>query len=708
MRTASVSALLALGLAVQQAAATGWTDAHTYHNPYNTNNQCVGEQSKGLGFNDRSNGDLGNYGDLNWQNLKCTDGLQKRTSGPHEEGSHGEAPEGFAGGRCASGTVSKDVDTSPRFSCGSEQKGMSIDHIHVSTSEQTDIELHYGYDNGDVCKQTETCSPAGKIIKNKQCGDAKSVTVKLPDTDKKDKCEVGIHSVGFNCGPASSKPPVPSSTSPPVESTSVVSTPVSSISQETTPQETKPYPYPTANTTTPAGPTTAASTTPESPSISSTFTFTGEVPLPSSTTVESPTTPAYTNTSVASTTPVETIPTTTSIASTTPAEIIPTTTAPGTTVPVVTTEVYEYRHERKHNLLRDYIHDLHNHHYKYLDSVHVLRRSSGFHARNLDRHSRDLDYTRQPSDYPDHEHYCVYTTITTCPVTSTITSGDTTLTVQECVSAWAANNNDVQGALSYLAGICAPHVTQNPGIITNVPKTITLVPTPASPAQTSTSGTLAPPSASSAPITSIAGPPGNSPISESFESAPANPPVGSTIPASSALVTPIAGSLGNVPIGESSVSVPANPPVGSTRLPPAQPVTTLRLSQPVTYPCPVSQLPDGQPQAPASSSCTSLLVTQVVVPQVGFTTAPAAPGVTNPSVGLAAGSPAQVLATTTAGSIGSSPIGATTFGTVVGSASAVGSTIPQGAPIPFTGSASNTKTTGFGILAGLIGMLLLA
>ncbi|KAI4259127.1 MAG: hypothetical protein L6R42_004744 [Xanthoria sp. 1 TBL-2021] len=344
MRTISVPALLALALAVQQTAATGWTDAQTYSNPSNTNNQCIGDQSKGLGFDDHSNGDLGNYGALNWENLKCTDGLQKRTFGPLEEDSHDKAPNGFAGGRCASGVASKDVDTSPKFSCGPEQKGMSIDHIHVSTSEKTEIELHYGYGDGVVCKQTATCSPAGKIIKNNQCGDAKTVTVKLPDTDTKDKCEVGIHSVGFNCGPASSKPPIPSST--PVESQPVESAPLLSTFQET-----KPYPYPTANTTILIG-STAPSTFPESTSIPSTSS--ADLPI-LSTTLEYSTTPVYSNTSVystgpvetiptvisiSSTGPVETIPTITSVSSTSPLETGPTTTAPGTTVPLVTTEVY--------------------------------------------------------------------------------------------------------------------------------------------------------------------------------------------------------------------------------------------------------------------------------------------------------------------------------------------------------------------------------
>ncbi|KAL8779597.1 MAG: hypothetical protein Q9213_006859 [Squamulea squamosa] len=920
MRTVSVSTLLAFSLGVQHAAATGWTDAKVYKNPSNTNNQCIGEQSNGLSFDDRSNGDLGDYGALNWQNLKCTDGLRKRTFS-----SNNKSPKGFAGGKCASGTASKNVDTSPKFSCGSNQKGMSIDHIHVSTSEDTDIELHYGYENGDVCKQTSPCNSAGKIIENFQCGGAKSVTVKLPDTDQKANCEVGIHSIGFNCGPASSKPSVPSSTS--IESTPIVSTS----------QETKPYPYPTANTTTLVG-STAPSSIPESTSVLSTST--AGLPIPSTTfvtpttsvyfstsssssPVESipttnsvPSTPVYDNTSTTATSPVETVPTSSSISSSSPVETIPTTalvpstpiydttstsatgpvetvptsssislsslvetlptissipttspvetfpatTAPGTTVPVVTTEVVistlttcpvtntitsgsSTSLETTSTISTVFITSTstvctycvpppastvesttvpigttavptetsivpletfttHNSPETPSSLVPVSSSSSSSPVppeisttQNSPETSGSLvpvPSSSTPSPLPTTTQAVVtteviHTFLTTCPITSTITSGGTTSfltittvstitstststictqcvppaetivpppavttpipsstgnsptvetsvpntppsspvparpapypsvlpncmktwievtsckditdsscycldagftkTIQDCVSAWAANNYDVQSALSNLAGICAKHVSQNPGIITNVPKTIILVPTPVS----------QPPSgASSAPT-----------------SPPTLPPV--SPPVSSAPITSIPSLPSSPPVGESSVpSTVANSPVGGTIPPPAaNPVTTLSLSQPVPYACPVSQLPDGQPQAPASS-CTSLLVTQVVVPQVGFETAPAAPGVTSPSVDLVAGSPASVIATATSGPVGNnenSPVGATTFGTVVGSVSAIGSTFSQGGTVPFTGSASSIKVSGLGLLAGVIGMLFLA
>ncbi|KAL8933592.1 MAG: hypothetical protein Q9211_005699 [Gyalolechia sp. 1 TL-2023] len=677
MRTVSLSTFLALGLVVQQAAATGWTDADTYNNPYNTNNQCTEKQEKGLGFDDHPNGDLENYGNLNWKNVQCTNGLSKRTFGTYA----GSGSNNFAGGKCASGKASKDVNSSPHISCGSQQRGMSIDTMHISSSEDTDLELHYGYENGQTCKQTASCSKGGSVIKNSQCGGAQSVVVKLPDTDQKSDCEVGIHSVNFNCGPASSKLPVPSST--PAYST---------------PQETKPYPIPTVNSTTQAGPTgpNVPVTVPETTSFSSLYTPTGSVPsIPESTI------------------PVETTPTS-SITGDSP--LSPTIT-PGTTVPVLTTEVIittlttcpvtntvtsgtTTSLETTSTISTIYIASTSTVCTECVpppastpststipeapattslvpvsSSSNKSPESPASSVPVPDASSSTLGPVPTATQAIVTTDVCMKTwiTLTTCKDNSDSNcycqDADFTKTVQECVSAWAASGDDVQGALSYLAGICAPHVSQNPGIITNVPTTIPLVPTPPAPAPTT--GAPALPPASPAPS-------GNAPIGDSSAS----------------------GALGNSPVGATP------PPAAGVALP----VTTLSLSQTVTYACPVSQIADGQPQAPVSSSCTSLLNTQVIVPQVGFTTALPAPGASSPNVRLAAGSPAPVPASPTAGPGTDSPVGATTFGTVVGSASAIGTTIPPGSTnvIPFTAAASSTKVVGFGILASVVGVLLLA
>ncbi|KAF7588481.1 hypothetical protein BBP40_005675 [Aspergillus hancockii] len=51
--------------------------------------------------------------------------------------------------------------------------------------------------------------------------------------------------------------------------------------------------------------------------------------------------------------------------------------------------------------------------------------------------------------------------------------------VISCIQAWGASKEEVQSALSYFTGICAPYVPGNPGIVTGIPSTITLIPTPA-------------------------------------------------------------------------------------------------------------------------------------------------------------------------------------------------------------------------------------
>ena len=74
--------------------AQGWLDYDTFKNPYNTNNKCTEKMSAGLGFDDLPDGDLGNYGDMNWGNAQCGNGLTKRTFG--DSHSQGSKSAGFA------------------------------------------------------------------------------------------------------------------------------------------------------------------------------------------------------------------------------------------------------------------------------------------------------------------------------------------------------------------------------------------------------------------------------------------------------------------------------------------------------------------------------------------------------------------------------------------------------------------------------------
>ena len=79
------------------------------------------------------------------------------------------------------------------------------------------------------------------------------------------------------------------------------------------------------------------------------------------------------------------------------------------------------------------------------------------------------------------------------------------------MSSWSVDSDVIQSALSYLVGICAPHVEANPGIVTNVPSTVTLVPVPVTaPAPSAPAGSVTiagvittPPAPASIPATII-------------------------------------------------------------------------------------------------------------------------------------------------------------------------------------------------------------
>ena len=55
--------LFVAGLAVGQAAATGWRlDAQKYPSPYNTNNECSTDQKSGYNWDNLNPGSFDSYG----------------------------------------------------------------------------------------------------------------------------------------------------------------------------------------------------------------------------------------------------------------------------------------------------------------------------------------------------------------------------------------------------------------------------------------------------------------------------------------------------------------------------------------------------------------------------------------------------------------------------------------------------------------------
>ncbi|KAI4166221.1 MAG: hypothetical protein LQ342_000107 [Letrouitia transgressa] len=665
MHTLCASIALFLGTAIQQAAATGWLDAQVFKAPFSIDNVCDEHQKKGYDFTDLAIGAFSIYGGADFSGFTCANSFDKRdllTSRTFNS-------------KCIKGKATKDYNNSPKISCGKDQKDMSIKHMDVSTSVDTDLEFHYGYENGQTCKQIAPCKKGGSTIENNQCGGAISVTVKLPEKDQKSDCEVGIHKVNFDCSPPSQPPPKPIPTPTPSESKPV---------EITKPVESKPpiYTTPYANSSTPHS---SLGTAPPYTPTTSIY-----IPPPSSPPVYTTPSPSFPTTTAAnSSTPAPSIPTTTVPVYTTEVTHVTVTTCPvttsvtsGTSTSVVTTS--------KVSTI-------------YITSTSTVctqcipqpitptaapptsppapppapESSSPIPAPvSSSAIPPPPPPPPPPATCPPVLPGCMKTWV---PKTTCVDNADTnclckhadfTKYVYECVSAWGADEGEITNAISNFAGLCAPQLPENPCIVTGVPPSFNLTPPgypPAGGSPALTGGAPVPVPGTPAPAPTVTGTPGNSLV---------------------------------------GVSPPSYAPAG-------QPVTTLNLNTTLPAPCPaVTQAADGQPVVPLSSGCSTVINTQVVVPQVHITTGVPAPGASGSNVGLAAGSPPAVPAyqTPAPGAPGNSPYVPTTLGTAVGSASIVGSVQPPGPtnPIAFAGDAHSLKATTFSIFAGFVAILVLA
>ena len=380
---------------------------------------------------------------------------------------------------------------------------MSPSSYHVSCSYDTHVDFTYEMPDGSSCKHTSPCSAGGNDVQNTQCGGAKSVTCSQSDSEKKKnngkECSMGIHSVGFQCGSATTiVPPPPKSTSPatkPQTETHPATKPethpatTSETQPATTPEthpattpetmpattsETKPATTPaTAPGTTqpPAQQTTpVASTKPFSVPGNSTVPQQQTTPVPVQTTVFQTTSVVYqtteitvtscapeiTNCPAESKTPMvitKTISQFTTVCPVT-ATMVPSSgsmvpvvskpdssaPAPGNTQPVATSKAAE---------------------------------SSA--PGSMPSSSPNTPST--PLNCPDVVPSCMNTLLQSIQ-TDCSNNADTdclcsneehTKFIQECIAAHASDA-DIQNALSYVQGICAAHIPQNPSIVTHQPQ----------------------------------------------------------------------------------------------------------------------------------------------------------------------------------------------------------------------------------------------
>ncbi|KAL4897287.1 hypothetical protein BDV59DRAFT_198687 [Aspergillus ambiguus] len=533
MRGVTSAALLSL-LALAQAHPQGlwWGTDTCYTSPDNTDNECTDDQQHGFDWSDLADGSFSQYCGFDFS------GFHKKDNGGSGSWIQGKLSSGL------------------KFSRGD---GFSVSNFRLSTSKEADVKIHYGMPDGSTCKSVASCSPEGTDVSNDQCGGAISIGFENAEDDDED-CDLGIHTIDFDCSPGEKPPATQSHSHPgptvtpsvtpsqtevsPGSSTPIIHPPASSNSV-TVPAPSTPVQMTTSTvyttqevtitscaptvTNCPAGSTTvvtstiAVSTTvcpvtsTQTPGRSTSGPApTGSSPVQSS----SPSHPAQTSapptpSGASPTTPGAEESTTTVITyeTVTTCPVTKTATAGGS----VTTSVYS--------------------------TVSTVTMTST--ATVCKQCTATVPTGVAPTSTPAEGTTTVvtYETVTTCPVTKTLSSSGTQITsvystistvtltstsvveptspatpapsapcpnivpkcintwlsipkctsnadtscfcpsadftkkVISCIQAWGSSDAEVQAALSYFTGICAAYVPENPGIVTAVPTTITLVPT---------------------------------------------------------------------------------------------------------------------------------------------------------------------------------------------------------------------------------------
>ncbi|RMJ24633.1 extracellular serine-threonine rich protein, partial [Aspergillus sp. HF37] len=225
MRVTTAAALTCL-LAVTRAHPPGnvWVTDTCFPVPDNTDNECTEKQSQGFDWSGLAAGPFSSYGGLEFSGFTCSVGPGKWNS-----------TEKLIKGKLSG-------SSGPSISCGQGECDFSISDLYLSTSTKTDVNIVYGMPEGSTCKSVASCSPKKTHITNEQCGGATSVSFQLPDNSEVDGCDLQIHSINFDCSPASA-PPTSSGNQTsvsPVTSSSLIHSPSTSfgIIRRSTPAET--------------------------------------------------------------------------------------------------------------------------------------------------------------------------------------------------------------------------------------------------------------------------------------------------------------------------------------------------------------------------------------------------------------------------------------------------------------------------------------
>ncbi|OJD23664.1 hypothetical protein ACJ73_04980 [Blastomyces percursus] len=304
----TLSVVVVLAAVVQQASATlFWGTNKYFPSPSNCDNRCSDNQKSGFDWTGLGLGPFSSFGDFGFSGFTC--GERKR-------------PQSNFQSKCIEGKLLRGLTNGTPEISYRKSNGFSITSFQITVDEDTDIGFVYTMPDGSTCKHTTPCSKGGSEVPNTQCGGAVSVKFSLPKYSELDDCGFAIHKITFDCGP----PEIPSK--PVVTPTDEIS----SYSQ--TPSET----YPPGTTPGTPSETFPPSATPGNPSElypSGTPPASQSETYPPGVTPGNPSEsypPGSTPVTPSDTTPPGTSPSEVSPSGSTPSEATP----PGTAPPVVT------------------------------------------------------------------------------------------------------------------------------------------------------------------------------------------------------------------------------------------------------------------------------------------------------------------------------------------------------------------------------------
>ncbi|ELR04967.1 hypothetical protein GMDG_00224 [Pseudogymnoascus destructans 20631-21] len=428
---AGVGAGIGAGVGIQ-GVVTGWNNAPIFSCPGKTPiDKCTTPQWSGFTWADLNLGLFDHYGGFEFSggwNCKSSFGGRKRDA---------LLPRTF-GSKCITGNALSDISTGLKIKA-SEVDKFSITHFQVSVEFDCDLEFHYTLPDNSICKQKSHCKTTGTTVKNTQCGGAKDVTVVFVKAaiGVKSSCNIGIHSIGFDC-------PNPTATASTVKSTTIAAPTVQSTIAAPTIQSTA---APTVKSTT-AAPT--VQTTPPATIHASTET---EVTLTTIVTDVTVTSCPVTLTHVTSgLTSIETTLTTSTVVLTSIKTFCPKCTRTNPSGPEQT-GIPSNTH-----------------------TVPKQTTTKGAEPTNTTIAPPQTNSTTPGGGLPCPPvlPQCIKTWLPVdCKSNSDIgcfcPKADFTKNLFGCLSAFGATDAEINKAAEYFQGICAPYVPTNPGIITDCP-----------------------------------------------------------------------------------------------------------------------------------------------------------------------------------------------------------------------------------------------